>query len=288
VLIERRFAHCVTGTGSGLRLHWREAGAAGAPPLVLLHASPRSSAMFEPWMAMLAPHFRVFAPDTPGYGQSDALGAPPASVADYLPVLRAWLREAVGDTPVHLYGSATGAQLGIAFTNAHPAAVRHLFIDNAAHFDEAEREAITARYFIDLAPRAGGEHLHDAWRMAEQMLQFFPWFAADEAHRVGPPNPAPAAVHAAMMDMLGTGAHWAAAYRAAFAHERAEHVQRLVVPTLIFRWEASILGRHIDRLLAHPLPAHVRAQSTPAALPARYAVMTEALRGTLSSTSTSA
>jgi pimeloyl-ACP methyl ester carboxylesterase len=272
-VVDRRFARC-----AGLRLHWREAGAADALPLVLLHPSPRSSAMYEPWMAMLAPHFRVLALDTPGYGQSDPLAAAPRSLADYLPAVRAWLRDVAGDTPVRLYGSATGAQLGIAFANAYPAAVRHLYLDNAAHFDDAEREALLARYFVDLTPRADGAHLSEAWRLAEQMLQFFPWFAADEEHRVGPPQPQPADVHAMMMDFLVAGPHWAAAYRAAFDHERAEHVQRLTVPATIFRWEASILGRHIDRLLAHPLPPQVQVLYTPAAMPARYSAMSAAMR----------
>ncbi|MBL8327895.1 MAG: alpha/beta hydrolase [Rubrivivax sp.] len=274
--VERHFARC-----AGLRLHWRSCGAAEAPPLVLLHPSPRHSGLYEPWMPMLAAHFRVLALDTPGYGQSDALPQPPASVADYLPVLQAWAEAVAGAQPLTLYGSATGAQLAIAWANSQPQRIRRLFLDNAAHFDDAECEALLARYFVDLPPQADGSHLQQAWQMAAQQLQFFPWFAADEAHRVGPPDPPPAAVQATLMDLLSTGPQWATAYRAAFQHERARHVQALQVPTLIFRWEASILGRHIDALLAHPLPAHVRSCRIPGPMAERLVAMTQALRESL-------
>ena len=58
------------------RVHFRAAG--GGPPVVLLHQSPRSSAELVPLMQVLARHFRVIAPDTPGYGQSDPV-APSSS-----------------------------------------------------------------------------------------------------------------------------------------------------------------------------------------------------------------
>jgi len=274
--IERHFARC-----AGLRLHWREAGAPSSPPLVLLHPSPRSSGMFEPWMTALAADFRVLAPDTPGYGASDRLPEPPDELQDYVPALEAWRQHVLGRQACGIYGSATGAQLGIAWALSRPEAVAHLFLDNVAHFDDAEREFILASYFPDLSPRVGGAHLLDAWRMAEQTLQYFPWFAADEAHRISNRSPSPEEVHATMMDFLATGPDWASAYRAAFRHERAENVQRLSVPTTLFRWEASILLRHIDRLLGFAMPPQLDVVVTPAPLDRRYAAMTEHLRRTL-------
>lgn len=271
--VERHFARC-----AGLRLHWRECGDPAHPPLVLLHPSPSSSALFEPWMRALQPHWRVLAPDTPGYGASDPLAAPPAELADYLPALLAWARAVCGATPLTLYGSATGAQLAIAWALREPQLVRHLVLDNAAHFEPEERQALLQRYFPDLGPQADGAHMGAAWRMATQMLQFFPWFADDEAHRVGPPDPPAARVHALAVELLAAGPHWAAAYRAAFAHEDARHVQALRVPTTLLRWAGSIIGRHVDALLAHELPAHVRVRHTPAAPHERYAEMTRVLR----------
>lgn len=257
---------------AGLHLQYRQAGAAGAPALVLLHPSPRSSAMYVPWMAALASCFRVLAVDTPGYGSSDPLHAPPARLADYLPALQALLRDVAGPRFM-LYGSATGAQLGIAYALAYPAEVQHLFIDNAAHFEPAEHDEIVARYFPDLSPRADGGHLLQAWQLCQAMATFFPWYLQDDAHRFRTGTPAPGEVHGALAELLAAGPGWAAAYRAAFDHEQASHVQALQVPTTVFRWQGSILLKHIDALLAHPLPAHVGRLDTPAAADARYAAM---------------
>ena len=139
-------------------------------------------------METLAPVFHVVAVDTPGYGGSDLLPIPVTQLSDYLAPLYA-LPQTVAGPQCLLYGSATGAQLGIAFANRHSGAVKHLLLDNAAHFDDAERRHILARYFPDLSPRSDGAHLLTAWRMAARMAQFFPWFEDNEAHRA-PGNPA--------------------------------------------------------------------------------------------------
>lgn len=273
--VQRRLHH-----EGGLCLHYREAGAPELPHLVLLHPSPRSSAMYEPWMTLLAPHFHVLALDTPGYGGSDPLPTPsPNSVtplADYLAPLHDWLQTVAGPQCL-LYGSATGAQLGIAFANRHPGAVKHLMLDNAAHFDDAERAHILAHYFPDLSPRSDGSHLLTAWRMAAQMAQFFPWFEDNEAHRVSSRSPTALEVHAAVAELLAAGPHYARAYRAAFEHEHAEHLMSVQVPTTVLRWKGSVLLKHIDRLLTFDLPPNVRCLDTPADMPARYAAMTQHL-----------
>jgi pimeloyl-ACP methyl ester carboxylesterase len=56
----------------GLRIFYREAGAAGAPKLLLLHGFPTSSHMFRDLIPRLADRFHIIAPDLPGFGWSDA------------------------------------------------------------------------------------------------------------------------------------------------------------------------------------------------------------------------
>lgn len=260
-------------------LHWqyRQAGQErGGLPWVLLHPSPRSSAMYEPWMRELGQHMPVLAIDLPGYGGSDPLSAPPTQMSDYAGPLHELLLQIAGPR-CRVYGSATGAQLGIALALAHPEQVAHLVIDNAAHFDDAEREAIIEQYFPDQSPRADGSHLLAAWRQSAQMQEFFPWFAADEAHRIAPAPPTAEATQAALREMLAAGPGWSLAYRAAFEHERAEHVQALRVPTTLLRWEGSILLRHIDRLIAHPLPPSLKVLPIPAPPAERLRAMSQHL-----------
>jgi pimeloyl-ACP methyl ester carboxylesterase len=262
----------------GLQWHYREAGAGNAGQgvrckLVLLHPSPRSSAMYEPWMRSLAAHFHVLAIDTPGYGGSAPLAEAPMSIGDYVVPLHALL-SAIAGPRFMLYGSATGAQIAIAYALAHPAAVQHLCIDNAAHFDDDERQQMLAQYFPDLTPRADGSHLQTAWLMSAAMLQFFPWFEQNAAHCFRDQAPSADEVQAAFSELLAAGPGWAQAYRAAFEHERAAHVQALRVPTSVLRWQGSILLKHIDRLLAHALPDNVQPVHVPAEMGPRFAAMT--------------
>jgi pimeloyl-ACP methyl ester carboxylesterase len=274
----------------GLLWHYRQAGSRDLPTLVLLHPSPRSSAMFEPWMTLLAPHFNVLAPDTPGYGLTPALSTPPIGMGDYVAPLHDFLNE-VTTAPPLLYGSATGAQLGIAYanayanahanayahtntnTNAQPPSVRHLIVDNAAHFSDAQAQHILRHYFPDLTPQADGSHLHAAWQMCTQQAQFFPWFEANEAHRFSTRVPLPDEVQASLAELLAAGPRYADAYRAAFEHERAANVQALRVPTTVLRWQGSILLKHIDALLAFELPPNVQVLQVPAPSLERFATL---------------
>ena len=55
----------------GFNIFYREAGAADAPALLLLHGFPSASHMFRDLIPLLADRFHVVAPDLPGFGQSD-------------------------------------------------------------------------------------------------------------------------------------------------------------------------------------------------------------------------
>ena len=55
----------------GTSVFYREAGAPGAPVLLMLHGWPSSSAMFRDLVRELSSSYHVFAPDYPGFGNSD-------------------------------------------------------------------------------------------------------------------------------------------------------------------------------------------------------------------------
>ena len=259
----------------GLTLHYREVNRGAGLPLILLHPSPRSSAMFEPLMAMFPVTQHVIAIDTPGYGLSPPMPTPAQAIADYLPTLRGMFRQIAGPQ-FSLYGSATGAQLALGYANAHAGEVAHLLLDNAAHFEDAERDAIMSRYFIDITPRDDGGHLNALRQMCRQSLQYFPWFEVNDAHRFRTSVPSDAEVEAAMHDYLTAGPRYAEAYRAAFLHERAQHYQSLDVPTTLFRWRGSLLLKQIDALLKFSLPANITVVDVPAPMADRYAAIINA------------
>src|SRR6202012_3026273 len=55
----------------GLNIFYREAGAPGAPKVLLLHGFPSSSHQYRNLITALADKFHVIAPDYPGFGNSD-------------------------------------------------------------------------------------------------------------------------------------------------------------------------------------------------------------------------
>ncbi|MYH45024.1 MAG: alpha/beta hydrolase [Gammaproteobacteria bacterium] len=239
----------------GAQTHYRCRG--GGLPLILLHASPLSSAWMEPTMAALPEGIYAVAPDTPGYGASDPLTEPGEDLSGYA----AWLRQfiaALGFERVGVYGSSTGAQIAIEFARAWPEAARFLVLDNAAHFTDAEREYILARYFPDLSPREDGAHLRKAWEMVNATWQWFPWFEQDEEHRFAQADAVPLETRQAMLvDQLRAGPDYARAYRGAFLNEDANRLFGVSAPTRIIRWRGGMLRKYADRLDDMGLPANI-------------------------------
>ncbi|MBO0952365.1 alpha/beta fold hydrolase [Fibrella forsythiae] len=246
--------------------HYRQQGDATAETaIVLLHTLPGNSAMLAPLFAEitgLRPKMRILAPDMPGYGGTDALLRPATSLQDYLPSFRAFFRE-MGLRQVILYGTGMGAQLAIAYANAYPDKVANVVLDNAFQLSQTDKEAIPANPFPDLTPRPDGGHLKTAWQLASGLNQYFPWFTTSETHRIGP-VPTPEQTHQAAMELLNAGAGYSHGYQAAFDHERAENVQRLTVPTTLFRGEGSPSQPQTDALVELGLPANIQVVDAPA------------------------
>lgn len=231
--------------GREIDLHYRVAG--DGPPLVALHPSPLDSAFLEPLMARLATRATVIAPDTPGFGFSDPL---PGPVNDLAPCVRAMaaLRESLGLDQVGVYGSATGAQIAVEWAKAEPDALSGIMLDNAAAFDDAERERIMQGYLPDITPSADGSHLARAWQASHDATLFFPWQSPCAENRIAPAPGTAEAMHITAAGYLRAGPDYAAVYRAAFRNERVENLLPVAIPLVIIRWQGSILARWTRRL----------------------------------------
>jgi pimeloyl-ACP methyl ester carboxylesterase len=258
-----------------LDICYRQTGT--GPFVFLLHPSPRSNAMMEPLMHLLADCFTVIAWDLPGYGHSSPLPQRADSLYDYTGWLRHFIQHFTHE-PITLYGTATGAQLGIAYSLVYGETVRHLYLDNCAHFDDAECERILERYFIDLTPMPDGSHLKMLWQHVCDSCLYFPWYEQDEAHRIAREIPPATTLQAMVNDYLLAGPHYADAYKAAFLHERAAYIQKLKVPATLFKWNGSPLLKYINRLLEHELPENIQVAETPVAMEERYRRMKEIMQ----------
>ena len=120
----------------GRRLFYREAGAAGAPAVVLLHGFPASSFMFRDLIPLLADQYHVIAPDHLGFGLSDAPAAAEFGYTfDALAGLTAGLLRQAGITRYAMYVHDYGAPIGWRLALNDPGAVTAIITQNGNGYE---------------------------------------------------------------------------------------------------------------------------------------------------------
>ncbi|MBC8162167.1 MAG: alpha/beta fold hydrolase [Roseiflexaceae bacterium] len=123
---------------SGAKLFYRDEGQ-GAP-LLLIHAFPLNSVMWEPQIAALAPRMRVIAPDLPGFGQSNYASGD-SSLDRYADTLAALLDHLELDRTAVL-GLSMGGYIAFALLRRHAVRVSALVLaDTKAGADSDEAKA---------------------------------------------------------------------------------------------------------------------------------------------------
>lgn len=243
-MITRHFID-VRKDGNSRRVHYRMAGK--GPPLLMVHQSPRSSREYEPLMEKWAAHFTCIAPDTAGFGQSEPLPGNPEideyadSVVDFL--------DAVGVRKCAAYGFHSGGIILVTAAKRHPNRITSLAIGGYAIWTEAETKLFGERYLPDFHPSGYGEHLAWLWNRVLEQSWFFPWFAADDNHRLSLANDSPERVDAVVQEMLDSGHAYQAGYGAVLRAPRDIPTDDAVAPPcLISAYDGDPLQDHIDRL----------------------------------------
>jgi pimeloyl-ACP methyl ester carboxylesterase len=107
-------------------VHWIDHGLRDAEPLLFIHGWGLSSAAFAEFFDRLARHYRVIAPDLPGFGRSPALEGP-VSYAAFADVLAALLDD-LGLERAHVAGLSMGGGVALTFAARHPERVRALIL----------------------------------------------------------------------------------------------------------------------------------------------------------------
>ncbi len=243
-MITRHFID-VLKDGKKRRVHYRKAGS--GPILLMVHQSPRSSKEYELLMEKWSAHFTCIAPDTPGFGQSDALPGNP-EINQYADALINLL-DALKIEKCAAYGFHSGGIILVTAVKRHANRFSVLAVGGYAIWSEEEMTLFSDSYLPEFHPSDYGEHLTWLWNRILEQTWFFPWFAADQDHRLSVAHDDPERVDAVVREMLDAGNAYQAGYGAVLsAPKDIPGVDADVPPCLISAYNGDPLQEHIDRL----------------------------------------
>ena len=115
-------------SNAGVAMSYRDLGAGGGDPLLLLHAFPLNGRMFEPQLEAFSGERRVIAPDLPGFGRSPRTPAQP-DVRYYAEGVRGLL-DRIGVERVVLGGVSMGGYVAFECMRMFPDRVSGLVLAN--------------------------------------------------------------------------------------------------------------------------------------------------------------
>ena len=128
----------------GLKVFYREAGRVDAPALLLLHGFPSASHMFRDLIPLLADRFHIFAPDLPGFGQSDMPARSSFSYTfDHIAGVIDRFTEIIGLKRFAMYVFDYGAPTGFRIAAKHPDRITAIISQNGNAYEEGLSEGWT-------------------------------------------------------------------------------------------------------------------------------------------------
>ncbi len=207
----------VDGPAGQIHLRRAEPQKASAPPLVMFHMSPNSGRIYEVLVDEMGRDRTAIAIDTPGFGESEAPGAPP-EIEDYARTM-AGVIEALGLGQVDVMGYHTGSMTAVELAHQYPRLVHRVVMTSAPLYTPEEQAVRRARNKPE-AYAEDGSHLVERWRFGRT-------FYGEDV---------PLDVYARNYAEGGRGgprAYWG--HRAAFMHPLAERLAGISHPTLVLR-----------------------------------------------------
>ncbi|MDM0104674.1 alpha/beta hydrolase [Variovorax sp. J22R24] len=215
--IRRAFADLSVG-----QVHYAECGNPHAPPVLLLHQSPRSWAEYREVLPLIGARYRAIAMDTAGFGDS-AAGDVPASIEQWAKVARELL-EALGIERADVVGHHTGGVIAVELAAAFPDRVRGLVLSSTPFTNEAFRIARAGRPPIDeVESSEDGSHLAALWQRRQGFY----------------PLNRPELLEAFVLDALKASGGREDGHRAVAAYRMEDRIRRIAHPTLVVRATAD-------------------------------------------------
>ncbi len=257
-MIERAFVTLAEG-----QMHLRRIVGAvpQGRPLVLLHASPVSSAVLQGLMRALveAGHRGpLIAPDTLGNGDSAAPAGEQPDIA-YFADSKRRLLDALGYEQVDIYGGHTGARIACEFAAAFPDRVGRVILDGIMEYDAAMQRMVVEHYAPRVVPDEYGRQFIWAFNFVRDQAHYFPYFMRDAEHRLAGAVPDPATLHRATLDVLKALDTYSKPYIAAFQYPAYARMQHVRAPVLLLRPDAElpVLNAAIDTAMSRLPSAQV-------------------------------
>ena len=212
----------------GGQLHYVTAGE--GEPLLLLHQTPFSSEEYVKLIPLLAPHFRVFAMDTPGYGMSDA-PTRQYEIADYAAAAQAFLR-ALGIAQAHVFGHHTGASIACEMAAAFPDAMSKVILSGCPVYSAEERVERLNRY-PPFRITEDGSYIIEKWNRYRQTM----------------PQAGPQGWHQFVTATMIAGERGEEAHHAVFRYDSPARLPLIKCPTLLLYGSDDIFRPRLEATL---------------------------------------
>ena len=199
-------------------------------PLLCVHQTAGSGRVFERFLALEGRDRSVYAPDLPGFGESDP---PPtrSTIADYAAALGDFL-DTMRFRQIDILGYQAGTLIAAEMAIARPKQVRRLLMVSVPVLNDAERDAFRRG---SSAPSEDGAHLLTEWKRT--LESYGPGVPLDVRAR-------------AFAEKLKSGVHPTWALAAAQQYASRERLALVTQSALVLRpkddfWEATLRAREL-------------------------------------------
>jgi pimeloyl-ACP methyl ester carboxylesterase len=199
-------------------------------PLLCLHHTTGSGRLFERFLALAGRDRSVYAPDIPGFGESDPPPSRP-TIADYAAAIGDFL-DTMRFRQIDVLGYQAGTLIAADLAIARPQQVRRVVLVSVPVLNDAERDAFRRGSWL---PSEDGSHLITEWK---RTLESY-----------GPGVPLEVRARA-FAEKLKSGVHTAWALAAAQQYGSRERLALVTQTALVLRpkddfWEATLRAREL-------------------------------------------
>jgi haloalkane dehalogenase len=207
-------------------IHYRTAGIASRPHVLMLHQTASSSVMYEAIMKLLADNFYFFAPDTLGFGGSD-FPKETATMQIYADSLRE-AKDKFGLKNPFVFGHHTGASIAVQMEFDKPFALK-MFLSGPP-FLKQEQKDLFKKGVKQIFIKPDGSHLLDLWNRLR---------AKDENAEIN-------LINREFLLNLYAGERYHEAYFAVFNHDFETQLATLDCPILVTAGDKDTLVNSLE------------------------------------------